>query len=387
LKSLNEWLHDMFVQNTLVSALLSSPRNTVSKPVRKVDVKPIIVKQILLYQFSYFDGSRVTHRNLDGEASIIEITSLLSDTFRLCDMHAASANIHVRVSKSGDTSISVRSLKQLAFVETTPQHDRAKTRILPEGEPIDFLVRLGVMTQDGRVTAAKYDKFKQINRFLEMAADVADRLKPEGTLHIVDFGSGKSYLTFALYYYFTKLRNRAVSIRGLDLKSDVVAFCNAVAHDIGYTDLEFAVGDIAGYTEIDSVDMVVSLHACDTATDDALAKAVVWNASVILAVPCCQHELFHQIRSEVNRPLLKHGILKERIAALVTDALRAEWLECMGYTVQVMEFIETEHTPKNLLIRAVKSNRPAAVRNAAADYAAFRDYWHASPHIDRPQVD
>jgi SAM-dependent methyltransferase len=382
LKNCDEWLEDLFVGRKLMSALLSAPDKSALKPLRKVEVNPIIVKSNPLFQFAYFGAAKVIHRNLDSAASIVETRSLLSNTFRQCEMRSAKDVIYMQRSKAGDLKVSVKPSK-IERVEIAPRHDREKNRILPDGVPVEFLIRLGVMAQNGRVLAARYDKFKQINRFLEMAADVADRLKPDGALSIVDFGSGKSYLTFALYHYFTKVRGRTVSLVGLDLKADVVEHCNEVASDLNFSGLSFVVGDIAGYSSTGAIDMVVSLHACDTATDDALSKAVSWGAEAILAVPCCQHELFNQIRSDVNRPLLKHGILKERLAALVTDALRAEWLESMGYSVQVMEFIETAHTPKNLLIRAVRNRKPNTKLNATAEYAAFRDYWHVNPHIDR----
>ncbi len=382
MKSVDDWLSELFLERKLISGVLTSPNRAANVPLKKVEMKPTVVKGASLFQFGYFENAKVTHKNVDPTAAIAEINSLMHDRFRQCDLRSAVSNVRIRTGKSGEQIVSVSPVKSTT-VDLTPRHDREKSRILPDGKPIDFLIRLGVMTSEGRVISAKYDKFKQINRFLEMAADVVDRLKPEGTLHVIDFGSGKSYLTFALYYYFTNLRGRAVSMVGLDLKSDVVKLCNGISRDLGYTDLTFAVGDIAGYQSEENIDMVVSLHACDTATDDALIQAVVWGASVILSVPCCQHELSNQIRSDENRPLLKHGILKERLAALVTDALRAEWLETMGYTVQVMEFIETAHTAKNLLIRAVRSSARGATKTSTADYEAFRDYWHANPSIGR----
>ena len=253
-------------------------------------------------------------------------------------------------------------------------HDRKKKYILPEGVPVPFLVSLGVMTPEGKVTAKYSDKFRQINRFLEYIRDVEPALPSDRCIRIIDFGCGKSYLTFAIYYYLHELRGRDVSIIGLDLKENVIERCNALAKECGYTQLHFQTGDIARYQaqplpskEEDGaeenaqtpslVDMVVTLHACDTATDEALAKAVGWGAGVILSVPCCQHELNGQIQSELLSPVLRYGILKERMSALITDGLRANLLEEAGYQVQVLEFIDMEHTPKNLLIRAVKAPR------------------------------
>jgi SAM-dependent methyltransferase len=380
LKSFDEVLSRMFTEGGLVFGRLSGPSRSASAdaPVR-IDIKPIVVKGEGRFQFAYQHGPKVTHVNLAAEAAEAELRSQ-STLFRQCILRDATSEATVRFGKSGEPELRVKSLAGSKPIELT--HDRVKHRILPEGEPVNFLISLGVMTADGRVIAAKYAKFRQINRFLEMVDDVAGSLDEEKLLRIVDFGSGKSYLTFALHHYFTVIRKREVSITGLDLKQDVVAQCNAIATELGCTRLKFEQGDIADYTPADAekVDMVVSLHACDTATDDAIAKAVSWGASVILAVPCCQHELFGQIKSSANRPLLKHGILKERLAALITDALRAEWLETRGYATQVMEFIETEHTPKNLLIRAVR--RDGKPKASKAEYEAFRDLWQANPRID-----
>ena len=221
-----------------------------------------------------------------------------------------------------------------------------------------FLVELGVMTKDGAVTKAKYDKFRQINRFLEFVQDILPALPPDRTITILDFGCGKSYLTFAIYHFLKVLHRRDVRIIGLDLKKDVIANCNRLAEKLGYSELTFLHGDIADYEGMNQVDMVVTLHACDTATDFALAKAIGWNASVILSVPCCQHELNKQIKNESLAPLLKYGLIKERTAALFTDAIRGNLLEAAGYQTQILEFIDMEHTPKNILLRAVRKQHP-----------------------------
>lgn len=249
-----------------------------------------------------------------------------------------------------------------------------------------FLVELGIMNKEGKVLAKRYDKFRQINRFLEMVEDVLADLPTGRPLTIVDFGCGKSYLTFALYHYLTVRKKRELNIIGLDLKADVIEHCNELAAKIGYDHLKFLVGDIAEYNELEQVDMVITLHACDTATDAALEKAVRWGASVILSVPCCQHELFAQIENEVMSPMLSHGILKERFSALATDAIRAKLLDMMGYSSQLLEFIDLENTPKNILIRAVKSS---AGDNSVKwrEYTAFRDFLGAKPYLERVCAD
>ena len=241
--------------------------------------------------------------------------------------------------------------------------------------------RDGVQTPDGRVTRARFDKFRQINRYLEFIEDVIDELPKDRTIRIIDFGCGKSYLTFAMYYYLHELQHRDIQVTGLDLKTDVIRHCNELAEKLGYDRLKFERGDISTYEGTDVADMVVTLHACDLATDYALDKAVKWGARVILAVPCCQHELNRQIKCDPLKPVLKYGIIKERVAALLTDALRANLLEQQGYETQILEFIDMEHTPKNLLIRAVKKNgmRP----KKSADIGTVEELLHVAPTLEK----
>jgi SAM-dependent methyltransferase len=231
------------------------------------------------------------------------------------------------------------------------------------------------------VRKSRYDKFRQVNRFLELVDDVVPSLRPDGTLRVVDFGCGKSYLTFAIHHLLTVLRGREVDLVGLDLKEDVIAACSALAERSGAAGLRFERGDIAGFDPGEDVDLVVSLHACDTATDEALAQAVRWGADAILAVPCCQKEAYRQLESSLLDPLLRHGLAKERFGALVTDALRAQLLELAGYRAQLVEFVALEHTAKNVLIRAVKG-KPAGpdVRRA---YEELRDSLGLDPALER----
>lgn len=239
-------------------------------------------------------------------------------------------------------------------------HNRTKRYLLREGIPVPFLVDLGVQTPQGKVVASRYDKFRQINRFLEFIADVLPALPTDRPVHIVDFGCGKSYLTFALYYYLHELQGRSLRVTGLDRKADVIAACNGLAQKYGYEGLRFLQGEIADYEQDGPVDLVVTLHACDTATDYALYQAMKWQARVILSVPCCQHEMNGMIQNEALEGALRYGLIRERLSALFTDALRANVLEEQGYETQILEFIEMEHTPKNILIRAVRKNKGAA---------------------------
>ena len=309
-----------------------------------------------MYQASATVGKKEIRKNYEKEEVINYIEEMLKGHFKQMQMTGSREDASVLVSKKGKMTIKEKKHPE-NICKKTLEHNRKKKYILEEGIVVPFLVDLGVMTKEGKIVHARYDKFRQINRFLEFIEDILPQLDKGRKLTILDFGCGKSYLTFAMYYYLCELKKYDVQIVGLDLKEDVIAHCESLARTYGYEGLHFCQGDIASYEGVNQVDMVVTLHACDTATDYALAKAVGWGAKVILSVPCCQHELNGQIANEMLQPVLSYGILKERMAALVTDAVRAELLKEQGYQVQILEFIDMEHTPKNLLIRAVKDGR------------------------------
>ena len=384
MQTIETLLTDILQAQSLISLTLSEATSRADEAARKVTVRPILLRKQRLYQFEYKYAQKVKHENLKAGETKGRILELLGKSFRQGYFYTQGGDFQAAVSAGGKITVRARAGAQpeAAKSDAPLSHDRTKNYLLAEGTAIDFLVRLGVINAEGKVLAAKRDKFKQINRFLEMVDDVAGSLPKTGPLQIIDFGSGKAYLTFALYHYFTAMKGREVRLVGLDLKEDVVAFCTAVAQELGYSGLTFGVGDIAGYEAGETVDMVVTLHACDTATDDALVKAVAWDAKVILSVPCCQHELFGQLANEAMTPLLKHGILKERLTALVTDSVRASLLESAGYSVQILEFIALEHTAKNLLIRAVRRGGKAGPQPPSAEYEAFRDFWHLRPHME-----
>lgn len=371
----------MVDQGDLISATVSQSRKPGATEYSKVQIKPVELKQKLHYQFTYHFTNKVTHENIPAETVEEEMMSLFENTFRQGLLCTETADYQVLISKKFKVTI-LKKAPTKSKGSVSLSHNRKKQYILEEGRPVPFLVELGIMNQDGKVLAKKYDKFKQINRFLEMIQDVIPHLPADKTLTIVDFGCGKSYLTFALYHYLAREQGRKLNVVGLDLKKDVIEHCSLLATSMGYEDLKFLVGDIADYDELQEVDMVVTLHACDTATDAALEKAVRWGASVILSVPCCQHELFSQVHNETLSPLLSHGILKERFSALATDAIRAKLLDLMGYKTQLLEFIDMEHTPKNILIRAIKSSSGPS-EQLWKEYTAFRDFLHASPYLER----
>ena len=335
----------------LIRGIFSNPRD---KEYLRIKMRPILKEGRLHFQFESYTEKQVFHENLEKEEAKEKVLKLL-ENFRQLQLETRARTYSVLVSKKG--KMTIKSKQQKGAVKMAAlSHNRQKHYILQEGVYVPFLKDLGVMTEEGKIVRNRFDKFRQINRFLEFIEDILPELEQEKgrELTILDFGCGKSYLTFAMYYYLHELKGYDIRIIGLDLKEDVIAHCSALAKDYGYEKLTFLVGDIADYDGVDQVDMVVTLHACDTATDHALSKAVHWNAKVILSVPCCQHELNRQIASEELAPIMKYGLLKERFAALVTDGLRAEYLEREGYETQILEFIDMEHTPKNILIRGVR---------------------------------
>ena len=336
-----------------ISATLSNPRN--KDAIQKVKVRPILKKDTLLFQLESFQNNQAFHENMEVEKACEKLLEHM-ENMKQMQLDTQGCSYSVLISKKGKVTIKSK-LKKGDRKKINMSHDRKKKYVLEEGSPVPFLQDLGVMTQEGKIVHAKFDKFRQINRFLEFIEDILPELDKDRELTILDFGCGKSYLTFAMYYYLHELKSYDIRIIGLDLKKDVIRHCNELSEKYGYEKLKFLEGDIADYTGVNKVDMVVTLHACDTATDYALAKAVGWDAKVILSVPCCQHELNRQIKNEVLEPILKYGLLIERMAALITDGLRAEYLEREGYTAQILEFIDMEHTPKNILIRAVKNKK------------------------------
>lgn len=354
-----EQLKNAFLQSIneqLLLVIISNPRK--KDGVTKIKIRPLLMKGNICYQEESFTNNQAFHKNITEEELISNIDDYAKD-FKQIEIKSAKNDYICLVSKKLKVNVKVK--KNMTTDESVNMdsfsHNRTKKYVLPQNKPVDFLVELGVMTAEGKVKDKKYDKFRQINRFLEFVEDIADKLPDDREITILDFGCGKSYLTFAIYYYLHEMKKMDVRIIGLDLKKDVIEKCNRLKEKLNYEKLTFLNGDIADYNELSKVDMVVTLHACDTATDYALAKAVAWNAKVILSVPCCRHELNKQIKCETLQPVLKYGLLKERMSALFTDGLRASLLEQQGYNVQILEFIDMEHTPKNILIRAVKNSK------------------------------
>ena len=348
-EQLNEQLSQIIISNPRRAALA-----------QKVKIRPVLLKDVLNFQVTEYKGKQVFHENIEKEHAIGYITEQMEQFFGQMVLESTTKTVNVLVSKKGTVTIKQKTQKK-EVKQKELSHNRKKRYILEEGVAVPFLVDLGVQTKEGKIVNSRYDKFRQINRFLEFIQDVVEDLPKGRELTIIDFGCGKSYLTFAMYHYLKVMKGFDIRVIGLDLKEDVIAYCNELKEKYGYEKMTFTTGDVASYTGVNAVDMVVTLHACDTATDYALEKAVKWGASVILSVPCCQHELNYQMKNQELEAVFKYGLLKERIAALVTDGLRAEMLEQCGYDTQVLEFIDMEHTPKNILIRGVKRSKERQV--------------------------
>ena len=374
----------------IISVTFSKPskdaETVLGKPFEKIKIKAENSGGETKYFAEFFTKTQVTHKHFTEKELDDFLAQNIGKTFKNCLQRTDKQEILFLTNKKGKIT---RIAKDLAV--TNNDNDsikgdnpskikngdsplfKSKKYLLPEGTPVPFLVLLGVMTPEGKVIASKYDKFRQINRFLEFINDIIPEVqnlksddKADSPIRIADFGCGKSYLTFAVHYFLTEIKHIPCEIEGLDLKQDVINYCNEITQKLGLQNLIFHAGNIADYSNKQDPDIVITLHACDTATDFALQYAVEHKAKAILSVPCCQHEINKLIseQKELQDPsspfssLLKWGIIKEKFSSLVTDALRGEWLESHDYKVQMLEFIDIEHTPKNILIRAVRKNTP-----------------------------
>ena len=344
-------LRESATQRTLQKATFSAPRVTGAANLR-VDVRPAEIRGEWMLQFTTSTATQQFHRNLNSAEASSELARLASEDYRNVNVTTADALWEARTSRKDKCSLR-RTGAAVKPVAEVVSHNRKRNYLIPEGVPCPFLIHTGVMTKDGAVRASHARKFGQINRFLEFINDIVEQLPSDRPIQIVDFGCGKSYLTFATHYLLTNILQRECRIIGLDRRKDVVATCTNIVRELQLQHLEFSVGDIAGFESSGPVDLVISLHACDTATDHALAQAIRWQSRVILAVPCCQHELNEHLQSGSLAPLTSFGLTKERFASLATDTMRAALLSAAGYQTQVLEFIDMEHTPKNILLRSV----------------------------------
>lgn len=395
MEKIKEILRNILEERKLIKMVFGSARKK-TIPYSKIIIRPILIKDNFYYQIEYHYSDKVIHENLNPEDLILLCLDFMVKDFKQLNIFTITEDIQILASNPNDPKIlkSVPSKKKVDL-----NHNKKKQYIIPDNEPCDFLIRLGVSDYKGKVFQKHYSKFRQINRFLEIVDDSFECLDTSKTIKVIDFGCGKSYLTFALYHYLRIIKGLDVEIIGLDLKEEVIEFCNKIAQELEFDKLKFLLGNIKDYTN-DTADMVVTLHACDTATDFALINAVRWQSQIILSVPCCQHELFNQITDNLHEPLFKHGILKDRFTEILTDGIRGLKLEAAGYDVKMIEFTTLEHTSKNIMIKAVKGKsvttagvnpespaasgaRKAKALKAANEYEALKQYWHINPTIDK----
>lgn len=370
-------LSSKLTNTTFISATISQPKAK-TNDIKRIRLKPVKLRGEMFIQFEYQHERILTHENILFDEVATKLQAIL-EQFRQIHAEFEEEKIHIQISKKLKVMWKTDHISSGKTADLS--HNRKKQYLLDPDKTYPFLVRLGVQTVDGKVKNQYQDKFRQINRFLEFIDDALVHLPKNETIRILDFGSGKSYLTFALYHYLQIEKGLNLKVTGLDLKKEVIEECSLIARDLGFSNLEFLVGDINDFNEETKVHMVVTLHACDIATDMALARAVKWGANVILSVPCCQHEMFTQIDAPEMNIMLKHGLIKERFSALATDSIRAELLTFVGYETQLLEFIDMEHTPKNILIRAYHTGRKPTSAQITA-YEQFRDLLGAKPYLE-----
>lgn len=380
-------LKDFFKNKKLVKAVFSNMKG--NYPYTKINIKPLIIKNNFFYQFEQFQNNKAYHSNLTVQESIEKLDDILN-SFKQYMIFATDGDYQIIKGKN-DFNIKVtKNCREIKSLE----HNKTKNYLLEEGKPIPFLIKLGVMGENGEIFKDSYNKFRQINKYLEFIDDTIKELKNKklikDSIKFVDFGCGKSYLTFALHHYLKNIKDMKFTIIGLDLKKDVMDYCNKIAKELNCENLEFITGDIKDFDKLKDVDIIFSLHACNNATDYALLKGLELNAKAILAVRCCQHE-FNQKMSNNKKseffntefPIGKHGILLEKFTSVATDAFRAQALELCGFKTQVMEFIDMEHTPKNILIRGIKDNiKKETLEKKFAEYTVFKKFLGIEPILD-----
>lgn len=366
-------------ENTLISMVISKQRRK-SHGILKINVRPVLINSKVMCQAEYHYSNKVTHYNFEKDEFVDFVISEVKNNFKQVNIFTTENDIQILANKIEKAKINTKPPTQKA---KDINHNKNKNYLIPDNTPCDFLIKLGVMDENGKVYQKHYSKFRQINRYLEIVSDCLPYLNQD-KIKIIDFGCGKSYLTFALYYYFKKQLGIPVDITGLDLKENVIELCNNIARELDYEGLDFKLGDIADYKDT-QCDMVVTLHACDTATDYALINAVSWNTKIILSVPCCQHELFKQIDNPVENAIFKHGIIKDKFTELLTDGLRGLKLESKGYDVSMIEFTSLEHTSKNILIKAVLDEKASeqSKKKALNQYEALKKQYNVTPTIDQ----
>lgn len=374
-----DYLNRIFEEN-IFKIVLSN-----AKKVNESYKKIVIEKKEEYYQISRYTSKQVFHENVKKENLYTAILYSLENEFTQLNAWSEKNEHSIKISKKGKifyNKIKQNNINKLAKIQST--HNRKKEYIFEEGKAIDVLIDMGIFTKEGKVVSSMYDKYKQINRFIEIIDDVVKKENYK-SLNIIDFGCGKSYLSFLVYHYFRYIKNININMIGLDLKEDVIEKCNKAAKKYSYDTLKFEIDDINGYEAKFDVDIVISLHACDTATDYALFNAINWGAKMIFSVPCCQHEIAKQIKTDRYKLLTGYGLIKERFSDLLTDSIRANLLEYKSYDTKILEFVDFSHTPKNILIRAIlnKSKSKVVKEEKFSEVAKIVEEYNINPCLWR----
>lgn len=348
-------------------------------------LRPVEIKGTQHVQFTFYDEAKSVDRNRVGDETQEELASVLLMPFRDIHVQLTDRDLHVIVPRKGD--VRVKTITKAAAIDRVLTHDRRKRLPLPPGEPDEYLVAVGIMREDGRVKAERQDKFRQVNEFLKLLGQtIATPAEQSHPRYIVDLGCGNAYLTFAVYHYFTDVLHEPVEMVGVDVRDDLLVRHRAKAAELGWGGLRFERAAIAEYEPPRAPDLVLSLHACDTATDDAIARAIRWESRYVLSAPCCHHELQQQLRRGEDttplRPVYRNGVLAERLGDVLTDTFRALILRIFGYRCDVVQFVSSEHTAKNLMIRGARAGR-VADPSVVEEYSRLKDFLGVTPYLER----
>lgn len=363
-----------------VRLTLSGPRGPGAAPWEKIAARPVEIKEGRCVQFTFTASDRATTRNCSGGELRRELNEVLALPFSNLHVETTEEELHIRVTRKGRVLVS-KGTPSRAGEKGDLAHDRAKQYLLPAGGPDDFLRVIGIANEQGEVRPSMQAKFRQVNGFLGLLEPLARKLSRDRTIRLVDCGCGSAHLTFAACHYLRRGLGLDARLVGIDRQEEVIEKCERLREELGWEGLEFRVADIAAYEPGAAPDLVFSLHACDTATDEALARGVLWGSGAIVAAPCCQHELHRKLRVPAFAPVLRHGILRERLSDILTDAFRAILLRIAGYRVQVVEFVAPEFTPKNLVLRAEKGIRPGRPETVD-EYLELKKFWGVAPALE-----
>jgi hypothetical protein len=366
-------------ETSFLRLTLSAPATSDDAPWEKISARPVEIRAGRQIQVTFSGKGKSQVDNFSGREWIRQLDKMLAQEFTQIHVQTGVGDLHIRITRKGRVLVS-RGAPSAAGPAPNLRHNRAKDHPLAAEEPDVFLKAIGIQNERDEVRPSMQAKFRQINSFIRLIGPLIPD-KTSHLPHILDCGCGSAYLTFALYHYLSHVRGTRARLTGIDKNRDVIGTCVALRDRLGWSDLQFEAVEIASFVLTEPPDLVLSLHACDTATDEAIAKGILWSSRAIVAAPCCQHELHHTIRSRHFSAVLRHGILRERLADILTDTFRALVLRIMGYRAQVVEFVSLDATPKNLLIRAEKKQRPSDV-DAVREYLELKRFWSVEPAIE-----